>query len=185
MPAARCSECGGVSVLKNGTAVIQHDRDCEIGNDYQPKLSETLSMRDIVVPSSLDELYAVTENIIRAFAEKGGEKPRYPEVHFVLKYEENGHHDASFIEVRGRVRRLYDPGEDSSFRIMAAWVDEDTMQAFAYKSVDGEPDPISAIDISRFVRGDKQGAFRVTFAHFQMVSVSLIHEPSPLIPVVQ
>lgn len=188
MTAARCTECGQHSVKRGDvTVTIRHDPDCETGNDYQPQLNETLSMRDIVVPSTLAEVKKVLAGLMDAYLKDMSQgKPRWPEVHFIIKYEDNAESSGSFVEVRGRVKHIVDPGKDATLRVLEISVDRENMRAVAYKSVFDEPEPISAIDISRMMRPvpDNGGNHEFVFAAFQLQSISIVHEPSPLIPVV-
>lgn len=184
--AVRCPECKETSIKRgDGTVTIRHLPDCESGNDYQPKLHETLSMRDIVVPSSLDELYAVVQGVLQKYIDGTDYERRWPEAHFVLECAENRGFDGSFIEIRGHVRNVLDEDAAAASRVFVT-LDSEELRAFAYKSEPSGDESIpvedSGVDISRLLRGN--GTFELIFLSFQLKSVSIIHSPSPLIPMI-
>ena len=102
MVAARCAECGGGTIMKNGSAVIQHtDPDCPAASDFEPIANNTTGMRDILVPVNWQELLKIVEGV--GATRQAGDYVRAPEVHMTFGFDSPSLGGACVIEVRGKL----------------------------------------------------------------------------------
>lgn len=170
MVAARCVECGGGTIIRNGTAVIQHkDPECPAASDFEPIANMTTSIRDILVPTTWDELVNVVSAVHNAAPDK------YVTVHLTVGYNSPAMGGSCVVEVRGNLYNILD-GERPVLQFSSG------TEVWAYKrDPDTEkPELDTAIPIGMLWG---MGKVDLQINVLEIFEIQLIHQPSRHAPV--
>lgn len=166
MGAARCVDCGGGTIIKNGTAVIQHtDPECPAASDFEPIANSTTGLRDILVPVTWKELLGITQAVTQ-----GSKGAVSPEVHMTV-----GYNDTCVIEIRGKLLVIVEKFHpELRFKSGA--------EVWAYKrdSVSEKPELDTAIEVTE-MWGMLDVYLQVDIS--EIFEIQIIHQPSPRAPV--
>ena len=192
MPAARCTTCNVDAIqLPDKTWVIKHDTFCPEASDYQPQVDELVSLRDIVVPYTLDRFESLVEDTLQKVIKAGTDHGlTRPEVHLVTYFppgDGDEHWQDKWVEMRGIVTD-FNVNPDDGPMMYAALATQD-LRVMVYKDAgeaEPQPDISTGIDVTCLFSHNMSSVSMVEFyLHREYTRVSKVHHPSPLAPIVK